>query len=261
MKYKIYYQNKDKLKSIIIDAFNMQSLKSSIDYPSNIIYINEIKKFNFTLFDNKNEKLEMFYEMKTMLDSNLQFKYIIDILINSDFSKKNKEILQTIKQSIKNGQSIYESLLIHKNYLGNSIIFFKIAQENSTFKQAILAMYKMQKQEEKIKQDIKNILAYPIILFSSVIFTIYILFLYVVPKFENIYAQFGSNLPYSTKILLDVKYIISNEYLYLLGFIILFIIISRIIHVIFKYQIDKILFHFIPIFSTLYRNIIFYKLL
>jgi len=260
MKYKIYYQENSELKIIKLEANSISKLSTHINYPANVISIKEDLEYSFDLFENQNEKLEMFYEMKTMLDSNLEFEYIVDILLKSNFNKKNKEVLVTIKESIKNGQNIYESLKIHKNYLQTSLVFFKIANENSNIKECIEALYTMQIKEQKIKSSIKSLLTYPLILLGSVFFTIYILFTYVIPKFQNIYVQFGDNLPLSTKILLDIKYFLDNNYL-LIGIVFFSVIILiKFIYDSYKYKIDRFIFYKIPVFSMFYKNIVFYRL-
>ena len=260
MKYKIYYQYNNKIKIINIDSLNKKELCQNKNYPTNVIYIKEFEQNKYNFFVNENEKLELFYELKTMLEANLEFKYIIDILNKSNFNKQNKLLLEDISNSIKNGQNIYENILQHKSYIGTSIIFFKIAQQNTNFKSAIIAMYEMLKMQKKINNGILEVLAYPIILLLSIIMTIWVLFVYVMPKFQNVYNEFGSNLPYSTQILLDIKYYITNEYISIFIIMIFSLVILKILSNKYKYIIDKFILFNIPIFSKMYKNIIFYKL-
>jgi general secretion pathway protein F len=260
MKYKVYYQENKIIKSIILESNNLSNINKHINYPKNVILIKEDIKYDFSFFYNDEEKIEMFYEIKIMLDSDLEFEYIIDILLKSDFNTKNMKILQTIKQSIKDGTNIYEDLGVFKNYIGSGLVFFKIANENSNLKECINALYLTLLKQKNIRNSIKNLLTYPLILLLSIFFTIYILFVYVVPKFENIYLQFGDNLPYSTKILLDIKYLISNYYFGIIILFIIFLMMIKIFYEQYKYYIDKVVLNNIPIFSKLYKNILFYKL-
>jgi len=259
MRYKVYYQNNNKIKTINLEAINKKALYKNNLYPNNVLYIKEYQVSKYKLFVNENEKLELFYELKIMLEANLEFKYIIEILI-SNFKGINKEFLNDILNSINNGQNIYENIVHYKNYIGSSIIFFKIAQENSNFKDSISSMYNMIKIEQSIKNKIQALLIYPTILLFSIVMTIMVLFIYVVPKFENIYTQFGNNLPYSTKLLLDIKYYITNEYLIIILILVFLFFIIKILFNTYKYQVDKFIINKIPIFSKMYKNIIFYKL-
>ena len=260
MKYNIYYQKNNRIKVLKLDSQNIKSIQLNKNYPLNIIYIEESKRLEFNIFNNENEKLEMFYEIKTMLEANLELKYIVDILLKSDFNSKNRRVLELIQISIKNGQNIYESLEEEKNYLGELIIFFKIAHDNSNMKESMQSLYLMLEKENSIKNNISKLLTYPVVLIISIFTTIFVLFIYVVPKFENIYAQFGSNLPLSTQILLKVKDILFNHYFLVAAMIIVFFISLKIIYSIYKYYIDKFILTNIPIFSTLYKNILLYKL-
>ena len=260
MKYKIYYQEDNKLNSINLECLNIIELRNHKQYPKNVIFIKEYSKKKNNFFVNENEKLELFYELKIMLESNLELKFIIDILLQSNFKAQNKELLEDISTSIKNGHNIYENIKTHKSYIGNSIIFFKIAQENSNFKDSISAMYKMLKIEQKIKNNIVEVITYPIILIISIFITLAVLFIYVIPKFENIYSQFGTNLPYSTKILLEMRYYITHDYIYIIFIIFCILFIFKIIYNTYEYYIDKIILTKIPIFSNMYKNILFYRI-
>ena len=260
MKYKIYYQNNKKIQTIVLDALSIKLLANNNLYPKNVIFVKEVNKKINKLFINENEKIELFYELKIMLEANLEIKYIIDILLKSNFNKQNKTLLQDISNSIKNGHNIYENIKHHKSYIGSSIIFFKIAQKNTNFKDAISAMYKMLKIQNSIKNSITELLTYPLILLFSIVFTIVILFIYVIPKFQNIYTQFGDSLPYSTKVLLNIRYYITHEYFIVIAFILSIIVILKLIYNFYTYNIDKLILFNIPIFSKIYKDIIFYKL-
>jgi general secretion pathway protein F len=261
MNYKIYYQDNSRIKTLILNSLSLKSLQSNPNLPQNIIFIQTYNKLSFQNIFQKNETLDLIYEFKTMLNSQLLFEDIVEILLKTTTNKQNIEVLNTIKYAINNGQKIANAITIDKKYLDNEVIlFFKIAQENTNFYTAIDALYEVLINKKKIQDDLTQALTYPLVLALSLLVSIVIIFSFVIPKFEHIYTTFGDKLPYSTQLLLDMRYIF-NEYSFIFGLFVVAVFMT--ISVLYsKYQIwfDKILLLHIPIFSNLHKHILFYKL-
>ena len=219
MKYKIWYEQNQKLKTIILEAKSLYDLKQDISYPCNIVKLKELKKFDilkYIYFKNEKELLELFYEMSTMLEAKLPLDEVISILLNTKFSYKINTILVSIQIAIQKGQSIYKALEIHKGYLGYiSIIFFKLGEQNSNMSLSISSLYQILNESYNIKQKVKKALSYPMILVIALLISISIIFNYIIPKFEYIFLQFGDNLPQSTYIMLQIKYFIDNYHFFI----------------------------------------------
>jgi general secretion pathway protein F len=264
MRFNIWYEKDKKISTKTIEVNSKEELKYHKSYPLNVINIQEIKKYNLrNIFYNKNdtELLELFYEMSIMLKSKLQIKEIIEILINTKFTKNIQDILYTIDKALNNGYPIYKALEQHKNTLGYlPILFFKLGEQNSNFENAISSLYEILKENNIIKQKLQKVLTYPIILVGALVIALSIIFTVVIPQFEYIFIQLGDNLPLSTYILVKIQKFLF-EY-YMLVFIILICIYFLIIYLKNRYKsiYDKFIFLNIPYFSDMYRYMMFYKL-
>ena len=254
MKYKIWYQKNNKIVSKNID--NLDSL------PPNIIKIKPLYKDKTILFkSNKSDLIACFYEISMMLDAKLQLADAIDILLQSNNTNVIQEMLLKIEYSLKSGQSISDSLKSMENKIGYlPILFFKLGEKSNKMDIAISALHKILLEEYNIKQKILKALKYPLVLFISIVVSLIIIFLFVVPKFEYIFNQFGSSLPLSTQLLLFIKNSISFYYLELLLFFLIAITLFLYCIKKYKYLFDKFLIVYIPYFSNFYKKVIFYKL-
>ena len=264
MKYKLCFEEKGKLKTIILESSSIENLKTLNGYPLNIIKIKKIKPFkidSLVVFKNDKEVLELFYEMSTMLEAKLPIKDVIEILLNTQFSPRLQDILYSMQNAIKNGQPIYKVLKNYQNYLGYlPILFFKLGEKNSNFSTSISALYKILNESYTIKQKINKAMSYPLILVVALFVSVGIIFNFIVPKFAYIFAQLGDNLPLSTYILLQIKEFIDNYYIFIIFFLFLSIIGIFTLYKNHKYYFDKIFILYIPYFSSMYRYMIFYKL-
>ena len=258
MKVKITYQENLEIKNITIDNY------ANVKLPSNIIKIQEIKSFkdyfniSFTSYDNI---IDIFKELSLILDTNLPLNEALTILIEGNKDNKMHEILTTIQTAIKNGQSISRALEIHKRTIGIlPILFFEIANTNGNIKDSIKALSVVLEENQKAKKQFINALSYPFVLIVTLFLAMILIFNFVIPKFEHIFVQFGSDLPLATKYLLSAKFIF-DKYLYLIVGVFIFSILGyKSLYHKYKYNFDKVLSQNIPIISSLYNNFVFYRL-
>ncbi len=255
MKYKITYQEDQKLKTKIVSKIDEEQ--------KNIIKIQEIEKYKIHFqFTNKNDQdvALLFYEISMMLSSKLPIKDIIEILLNSHTKGFKKDILETIDKSLQDGRSIHQSLEIYKNELGYlPILFFKLGEENSNLEFALSSLYEILDENQKIRSKIKNALRYPLILLGSFVISLGFIFFFVVPQFEFIFEEFGTHLPLSTTILLFIKDLLFEHSFFIIISLVFVSIASYFISIHYKYIFDKIKFNSIPYFSSLERFVILYR--
>lgn len=255
MKYKITYQEDKKLKTKIVSKIDEQQ--------TNVIHIKKVAKYDFpSLLKSKNDEeiALLFYEISMMLSSKLPIKDIIEILLASHTKGIKKDILYAIDKSLQDGKPIYHALENFKKELGYlPILFFKLGEENGNLNMALRSLYEILEKNQTIQSQIKNALLYPLILLGSFSVSLGFIFLFVVPQFEFIFKEFGTNLPLSTTILLFIKDLLFEHYFFIIGsffaiFIGVYVLVRK-----YKYFFDTIKFNSIPYFSKLERFLILYK--
>ena len=265
MKFKIFYQENNRLKNITVYSNSIEELKNSSQYPSNIIKIQTPislkKRLLHYSFINKKDIYELFHQMSIMLNSNINISETIALLLNMKQKQTIIDILNIIQNSIQTSQPIEIGLQKYNKELGETtILFLKFGIENGNIKESISSLVEINEQNNNISTKLKDILRYPLILFSSLIIAIAMIFVYVIPNFQYIFELLGDNLPLATRLLLFMQEIIEN-YFYLF-LIIPFIIYLIAINLYKKHQLffDKIIILNIPIVSKLIQSYLFYKL-
>ena len=262
-KYKIRYQNIDKIEETIIETTNLSSEK----LPKNIIEIIEYKtnyKFDYKRkkrINNKDLNL-LFYEFNLMLQANINISDALDILIKNKKDKNIVDFLKTIKYSLSKGKSIDENL---DKFKINSLVvsFLKISQDNGNIALNMRALSELLKQSEEIKKSFYKAISYPVILTITLIISLFTIFSFVVPKFKVIFSQTQNELPMATKILLASESFFENYFLYLLSLIILLILFFSNLYIKnsrFEYFVDKFLINNFILVKDIYLNMELYKL-
>ena len=196
-----------------------------------------------------------------MLESNINISDALDILIKNKSKRSILEFLKLIRYSLSNGKSIVENL---NDFKINDLVisFLKISQDNGNIALNIKTLSSLLQENYEIKKGFIKSLTYPILLFISFFSSLIIIFNLVIPKFEVIFSQIKNELPFPTKVLLQVDYIFENYVFYILGItVFLFIIFAYFYkkNLLFKEIIEKLLVEKIPLISDIYRYMQYYK--
>ena len=256
MKLKVYYQENKILKSKFI--YNDSDL-----YPNNIVIIKPIKNLSYYLnmtYSSYDDVVNLFKELNLILQTNISLGEAIDILLQSGQTIKIKEILESMKISIANAQPLNDVLERYKRYLTMlPALFFKLSNINGNVKDSIYALSLILIENQRAKKKILNALAYPIVLAITLFLSFIFVFNFVLPNFEYIFLQFGSNLPMATKSLLCVKEFFDKFYLL---FIVLGVFVWLLVPYIYirkKSFFDKIIAMHIPVVSSLYKRFVLHR--
>jgi len=188
MKYKIFYQENNKIKIKTINNTNTKQ------FPSNIIKIEEVKNLkdytNIT-FSSYKDVIDIFKELTIILDTNLSLSQGIDILLKGNQNNKIHQVLLTIHNALQNAQPIYLALKKHQNYIGDlPILFFQLGEQNADMKGTISALSKILIENQNSRKQFFDALSYPIFLTITLFLSVVIIFNFVIPQllssFRNI---------------------------------------------------------------------------
>ena len=196
-----------------------------------------------------------------MLNSNLTLSQSLELMIKAKQDNDIKDILVLLSDAINNGKCVETVLLKYKNFLGNSsILFLKLGIENGNIKEAINSLVELQYEEKKSNEKFNDLIRYPIVLIVSLFISIWMIFIFVIPNFEYIFKMTNGNLPLSTEVLLWIKDIFENHFLFIAILIIIFIFLVNTLYLKYRYNFDKFIIMKIPIISELIKSYLFFRL-
>ena len=263
MKYKVTYQEDNKLKYKTISIENNEDIKDSLELPNNVINIKQLDKIkkDYQVFKNtKKDIYELFKQLNIMLSSNLTLSQSIELLLKTNNDKIIKNILLAIQSAIKTAQPI-EALRSYKKYLGDtSILFLKLGIENGNIKESVNSLVSILSEDINSNEKFKDAIRYPIILLISLFISMGMIFVYVLPNFEFVFQMLGDDIPFATKSLLFIKDIVENYF-----YIVILVLISLPItvytfYIKYRYFFDRLLVLKIPVFSKVIQDYYFYRL-
>lgn len=200
----------------------------------------EIKK---QLKISKKEILSFTKEIIIMLESGITIIKIFEIQ-EEQYSKSFKIILQNIKESLLNGESLGESFKKYEEIFGDFYIGMIILGEISgNLIENLKKICEHLEAEIEISKKIKEVIFYPTIILIFAIIIISFLMIYIFPNFIKIFEDSKVELPFITKLLIWVS---NKFYIILILLICIFIIIIFYIkkiqkNIVLKEKLDKLI--------------------
>ena len=235
-------------EEIIFEALDEHGVKIKSVFYGNI---NDFEKYvkhkkYFVLFFNK--KTKKLKNTKFTLQSYLNFLEEIYFLINSGISldksvkqlienantKAEKEFLEKVYKYISEGNQFSEALLksfkdINYNVDNLSILLIKTNESVGQLAFGIQKAFEHLKFTQSIISEIKQAMVYPIFLIIMSILLVFFVFIFIVPKFAQIFTpEEFQKLPFLSKNILEIGLYVNAHLYYIL---ITILIISIILYI------------------------------
>jgi len=187
------------------------------------IFENDFTKFeiNFGNSYGIKKKEKLYSELKILLDSKIDIKKAIDIIINQSTSKGEKKILFLIQNNLLKGNDLATSFELTGKFSDYEIYTIKIGEETNNLNVVFDELRKYYNNKIQLNRQIISLLTYPIFVISITIIVLIFMLKNVVPMFSKIFKQFGGELPNLTK---KVIYFSNHLNTYLMFFFITFVV-------------------------------------
>ena len=161
----------------------------------------------------KNEDLYiLFRELSLLISSGISLETAFEIL-SSEFSKDKGKILNSLRDNLRSGTSLSESVEATKAFPNLVVNMIYVGENTSSLGKIFnsLSNYYIKKRETNSK--IIEALAYPIILLITSVFVINFLIINVIPSFGEIFSANDNLLPLPTRILLNFSNFMYKNYI------------------------------------------------
>lgn len=196
---------------------------------SNKLKIIEVKKVKdiFCRKKLKDKDLKVFSkEMCILLKSGCEISKILKILIEQSNSKL-KSILKQVLLDIEKGNSIKESFENTRAFSTFYISMIETGEMSGNLDDVMDKLATYYDKEQKLKNKTLSVLIYPIILVVAMIMSFIFILIFLIPNFEEIYADNNMQIPMLTKILIFLSNLIRNDFILIIA-ISLFLVVGLI---------------------------------
>lgn len=181
---------------------------------------------NILTFENVpvSEKMIFSRNLAVMVHAGVPLSRGIETLGRQTQNKRLKQTLQSIYEEIKKGKSFNEALMNYPKIF--SPIFsamVKAGEKTGNLSESLRILALQLKKEYELKRRVRGALTYPVIVLITMVAVGALMMIYVVPTLTSTFKELNVELPVSTKIFIKTSEFITNNGLFVLIFIILFL--------------------------------------
>jgi type IV pilus assembly protein PilC len=160
----------------------------------------------------KDKKKERFFsELSVLLSSGIDIKTSLEIIVDEQTKKQDKELFETLYNRVIHGQSLSESLEETGKFTTYDYYTLRIGEETGRVSHVLndLTMY----YEKKIaqKRQLTSAFSYPILVLITAFAAVFFMMNYMVPMFKDIFMRTNAELPGLTKFIIKASNAFSSN--------------------------------------------------
>ncbi len=134
----------------------------------------------------------------------------MDILIHDTLSKEGKALLQSIAASCRKGDHFNQALSATGVFPNYVVTLTALGEESGNLDSVLLSLAQYYAREENISESVKSAVTYPLIMIAMMFLVILVLIIKVLPIFEQVFVQLGTEMSPMAVSLLSIGNVLSR---------------------------------------------------
>jgi type IV pilus assembly protein PilC len=213
-----------------LDAASEEAVRAQLGRAR--ITVTKVKKKPKDLFQNvsflqppvKEKDIILFArQFSTMIDAGLPIIQCLDILHSQQENKTFKVMLKEIKESVESGATLADSLKKYPKHFDDLFVNMIAAGEAGGILDTILRrLAAYMEKAAKLKSQVKGAMTYPVVTMVIAVVVVAVILVFVIPVFQEMFADFGGELPGPTKLVVGASDFVKAKILYIIIGLIIF---------------------------------------
>lgn len=165
-------------------------------------------------------------QLANLIKAGIPLLRAIDIVREQTQHDNFRDIVTSIHQKIKDGESFSESLSQYpKVFSSLYVAMIHAGEEGGNLKEMLLRLSDYQKRQQELLSKVRNALAYPILMGIVGIATVFFILTFVMPRITDLFTNTGEQLPIPTQIVMSISSFLQAGWWGVLIAVLIFIII------------------------------------
>ncbi|MEA3385187.1 MAG: type II secretion system F family protein [Thermodesulfobacteriota bacterium] len=167
-------------------------------------------------------------QLSTMIDAGLPLIQGLEILASQQENKTFKKILMDTKSDVEGGSTFADALKKHPEQFDRLFCNMVAAGEMGGILDDVLKrLADYMEKAQRLKRKVKGALTYPIIVLSISALVIGVILIFVIPVFEQMFADFGSSLPLPTQVVVNLSNFVKSYFLVIIGAVVVMVFLFK----------------------------------
>jgi type IV pilus assembly protein PilC len=156
-------------------------------------------------------------QFSTMIDAGLPIIQCLDILHNQQSNATFKKMLKQVKESVEGGATLAEALKKFPKQFDDLFVNMIAAGEAGGILDAILRrLAAYMEKAARLKAKVKGAMTYPLVTLGIAVVVLAVILIFVIPVFEEMFADFGSELPAPTQLVVAMSDLVKSKIVYII---------------------------------------------
>jgi type IV pilus assembly protein PilC len=156
-------------------------------------------------------------QFRTMVKAGVPIVHLLQVLENQTENPSLERTIAKMASDIQTGAGLNESFRKHPkifSYLYCSMI--EAGEKSGSLVAVLDRLIYIIEHENKVKEDVKAALRYPMFVFLFLCVAFVVLLTFVMPRFVSIFSKAGLNLPLPTRICLELHHFMAGNWVFVL---------------------------------------------
>jgi type IV pilus assembly protein PilC len=156
-------------------------------------------------------------QFSTMINSGLPLLRSLSILTEQTETKKFAAIIGEIKNKVETGKSLSEAISDYPRIFNPLFVaMVKAGELGGVLDLVLLRLADFLERESEIRGKVRSAMAYPLTIFTFAIVVAFAMITFILPIFDGMYKQLGSQLPFLTQALINLSHVFKNILFYVI---------------------------------------------
>jgi general secretion pathway protein F len=153
----------------------------------------------------RDQLLSITRELATLLQAGLPLDRALEILIGLALSAPSTAMLQQIRDDVRGGKSLSQALDARREVFSRFYVnIVRAGEAGGALGLVLTRLADTMERNKELRESVKSALIYPTILIGVAVLSVMVLLVWVVPQFEQTFAQAGKALPLPTQVVIVV---------------------------------------------------------
>jgi len=148
---------------------------------------------------NDKSKEHFYNEFTSLIESGIDMRRSIQLIIDEQEKKRVRKILEELQQKIIMGASLSEAMEASGQFSAYEYQSIRIGEETGRLKNVLVSLSVYFGDKVRLKRQLVSVFTYPVFVLLITIGVLYFMLNSVVPMFEDVFKQFGQELPWLTQ--------------------------------------------------------------
>lgn len=152
------------------------------------------------------EKIAFIDQLADLSSAGLSIMRALDVISKQPRGPVWSQLLGGIKNSIHSGKSFSDALEFYPAIFSPFMIsMIRAGETGGSFDLSLRQITHALEREEELRSKIRQAMLYPGVILSFGLITILILFIFVIPRLQGLYEDFGGTLPFITRMVIGLS--------------------------------------------------------